>query len=438
MSHLNKVVCLLCYWLVTLEVSLCGADFLYKNFNSTVGLKFVGSATVSRCDSIMGHEIAEEDIEEQNGTLPSRISESDGYITATTYDTPNQDDLQQNCSIQIKLTPSFPGKAGAVWYASPLPVLRGFDTMFSFQVTDQSRVCTERRDPHFSPILHTTCSMSGGDGFAFVIHNDPSGIEALGEEGASMGYGGLRSSIAIEFDTHYNTEPGSGDLPYDHIAVHSRGVSEGSVNTWLAEGMISQPVTHPLADGVEHLVRIRYFPGIQAKYFQKFTATNEAKWLLVDNGEARRLGTLVIWIDEGISKDEPLMAVPINLSVALNAASHAIVGFTSATGQSWAKHSVTSWLWCHETDCIDQKNGDWAEFDYHQTSKFSTAKYSIHQPGEGYGEGASIRQEEGLGQGDTLHTSPDTEAWRSPVVHFSNGRTSGIASSSQIPPLTEN
>ncbi len=30
MSHLNKMACLLCYWLVTLEVSLCGADFLYK------------------------------------------------------------------------------------------------------------------------------------------------------------------------------------------------------------------------------------------------------------------------------------------------------------------------------------------------------------------------------------------------------------------------
>lgn len=37
-----------------------------------------------------------------------------------------------------------------------------------------------------------------------------------------------------------------------------------------------------------------------------------------DNGEGRRLGTLVVWLDEGIENDEPLLAVPINLSVLLD------------------------------------------------------------------------------------------------------------------------
>lgn len=37
-----------------------------------------------------------------------------------------------------------------------------------------------------------------------------------------------------------------------------------------------------------------------------------------DNGEGRRLGTLVVWLDEGIASDEPLVAVPINLSVLLS------------------------------------------------------------------------------------------------------------------------
>lgn len=36
-----------------------------------------------------------------------------------------------------------------------------------------------------------------------------------------------------------------------------------------------------------------------------------------DNGEGRRLGTLVVWLDEGIANEEALLAVPINLSVLL-------------------------------------------------------------------------------------------------------------------------
>lgn len=37
-----------------------------------------------------------------------------------------------------------------------------------------------------------------------------------------------------------------------------------------------------------------------------------------DNGEGRRLGTLVVWLDDGVASDEPILAVPINLSVLLD------------------------------------------------------------------------------------------------------------------------
>lgn len=37
-----------------------------------------------------------------------------------------------------------------------------------------------------------------------------------------------------------------------------------------------------------------------------------------DNGEGRRLGTLVVWLDGGIESDTPLVAVPLNLSVLLD------------------------------------------------------------------------------------------------------------------------
>lgn len=58
-------------------------------------------------------------------------------------------------------------------------------------------MCTEHSDPLFSRRLHSTCSVRGGDGLAFVLHRDPAEAEAVGGAGADMGYGGLRDSLAV-------------------------------------------------------------------------------------------------------------------------------------------------------------------------------------------------------------------------------------------------
>lgn len=65
------------------------------------------------------------------------------------------------------------------------------------QITDHSRICTEHTDPLFSRRLHSTCSVRGGDGLAFVLHRDPREADAVGGAGADMGYGGLRNSLAV-------------------------------------------------------------------------------------------------------------------------------------------------------------------------------------------------------------------------------------------------
>lgn len=65
------------------------------------------------------------------------------------------------------------------------------------QISDHSRECTEHMDPLFSRQLHTTCSLDGGDGLAFVLHRDPREAAAVGSPGAEMGYGGLRDSLAV-------------------------------------------------------------------------------------------------------------------------------------------------------------------------------------------------------------------------------------------------
>ena len=45
---------------------------------------------------------------------------------------------------------------------------------------------------------------NGGDGMAFVLHNDAFGANALGNGGGGLGAGGIRNGLAIQFDTYQN------------------------------------------------------------------------------------------------------------------------------------------------------------------------------------------------------------------------------------------
>ena len=64
---------------------------------------------------------------------------------------------------------------------------------------------------------------AGADGAAFVLHNDPRGVNAIGAAGSGLAIGGIQNGLAIEFDT-YNSNaadlsgagmPGS-DIASDH------------------------------------------------------------------------------------------------------------------------------------------------------------------------------------------------------------------------------
>ncbi len=55
---------------------------------------------------------------------------------------------------------------------------------------------------------------------------------------------------------------------------------------------------------------------------------------LKDNGEQKRIGTLVVFLDEGVASGVPLLALPINLSLLLDLPiDKAYVGFTASTGR---------------------------------------------------------------------------------------------------------
>src|SRR6478609_9005804 len=56
---------------------------------------------------------------------------------------------------------------------------------------------------------------AGADGAAFVLQNDPAGVNAIGSAGGGLGAYGLQKGLGIEFDT-YNGGTASGDIAADH------------------------------------------------------------------------------------------------------------------------------------------------------------------------------------------------------------------------------
>lgn len=329
------------------------------------------------------------------------------------------------CNVRARLTPSGPGKKGAMWFNTLSPVSRGFDTIFTFQITDHSKECTLHKDQYFSMIHHTSCSIRGGDGFAFVIQNSINGTKTIGGKGGQMGFGGIDNSLAIAFDTWQN--PGQDTLNVDHVSIQSMGKDE---NDAYETGLLGVPRPHNLADGKIHRARITYYGELKSQYFNQLVASSSLLPYLKDNGEQKRVGTLLVYVDEGIDDDIPLLALPINLSLLLKMPTdQAYIGFTSSTGRFYEKHDILSWRWCDVSPCSEPQPGD---LDYHQKSKINedstTQKFT---PGAGYGGG----DVDGF---PTKNKSPNTDPWVLPVSSFSKSRNHGISSEadSQVPPHT--
>ena len=104
----------------------------------------------------------------------------------------------------------------------------------------------------------------GGDGMAFVIHNDPKGFEAHGESGGSLRYAHpgpyyepgehiIRPSLAFEIDTHRTTDCVASiqdDPAEDHTALVPNGQRCRAIDGWtyengrLQNGRVNVPVRY--------------------------------------------------------------------------------------------------------------------------------------------------------------------------------------------------
>lgn len=427
-------------------------NFKYVDFNETTGLHFIGSAATTSCfdDELKNYgdthgdaDLFNEDVIKEFGETTDSVFESSVETHQQEYNEeieesqagflhrPGTLSAPKACAVRSRLTPSGPSKAGAMWFRDEVPVSNGFDTFFTFQMSDHSKECTLHKDQYFTQISYRTCSVHGGDGFAFVIHNSPNSVLTnsfeLGGNGGQMGFGGIKNSLAIAFDTWQN--PGEDTLGVDHISIQSRGEE---ANDALEAGLLGLPRAQEIADGAIHTARIKYFPELIPEYFDQLVASDTLLPYLLDNGEQKRVGTLAVFVDDGIANDVPLMALPINLSLLIKMPSDkAYVGFTSSTGRFYEKHDILSWTWCDQEPCSDPEIDG---FDLRKdTQKNYRSKMQFFEPGPGYGGGTT---EDGF---PSKNQNPETDPWYQEKEHFSKGRTSGLASDadSQVPPNTD-
>ncbi|GMI58959.1 hypothetical protein ScalyP_jg11004 [Parmales sp. scaly parma] len=443
------------------------ANFVFPDFNETIGLSFAGSAATTSCEvgidltlesgfvdltgdadkfgEIHGKGDNKSDIEysqqSEKYTMQGAqtistnlVDDESGIIASKLSSIGHRDDFidskTERCNGRLRLTPSTPHKSGAVWHETRLPLTQGFDTIFTYHISDHSKVCSDHVDPSFSLKHHRTCAVHGGDGFAFVIHGNSNGTAAIGRDGDQLGYGGISNSLAVEFDTWTNVDSqGSSDLFSDHIEIHSQGTGVNSAKKATKFG--SSRAT-PIADGAVHVARVKYLPYFESSYLPYMSASENLLDYVKDNAEGKRLGTLAVFVDEGVELGTPILAIPINLSVLLDLKQNlGYVGFTASTGMRWEKHDVLSWLWCENGNCDSE--GLVTLFDYHQTSKFYGARHPPNIPGVGYGAGSFADKNE-----PTRFASPDTDPWANVPSRKASGYENTLSerANSQVPPHT--
>jgi len=247
------------------------------------------------------------------------------------------------CGPALRLTSAQPRQTGAVWYGRRLEVREGFDTSFELRISEPSRRC-DRMDDVF-----THCQSRGADGFAFVIQEE--GPNALGLEGAGLGYEGINNSLAVEFDTYYNY-----DLldPYmNHISVHSRGFR--LPNTAHHEASLAS-VAHNIPDLTSSIIKVRivYNPVFDPTWLESdaFQAsTHTAQFFsnadfpyggMPDFGIG--VGTLALYMG-GDLYGTPVLVTPLNIDALLRLhRGRAYVGFTAGTGlATYQTHDLLSW-----------------------------------------------------------------------------------------------
>eukprot|EP00960_Hanusia_phi_P077356 768681-Hanusia_phi.AAC.10 len=281
-----------------------GKGFDFPMFNTTFGFNLVGTSSFRN--------------------LQGRLVCWEGHV---------------GCVNSIQLCSNTFNSVGAVWYNVMQRVNLGFETQFSFRIKDPVRNCSSSQQNA------GRCVSRGGDGFAFVIHDNGTPF-ALGGNGSNLGYGGIDNAVAFELDTWYNAN--LGDIYLNHLSVHTMGTEQNEPSL---RSRIAHTTALPnLADGHVHTMRIRYEFWIRSELVQDPSYSPTARAVQILN---RRPGTIRIWMDD---LDRPILSFPFNVEEVLSLVSgHAWIGFTASTGSVSQVHEILSWSF-QDSTCVNDCN----------------------------------------------------------------------------------
>ncbi len=200
---------------------------------------------------------------------------------------------QQSGSVLL-VGPASTDQIGSAYYTTQVNVAQGFLTEFNLQIIPDSN------------------SYTTADGMAFIIQNQ--GVNALGYSTGHPGYGGIRNSIAVEFDTFQNYQ--LSDPNNNHIGLQSCGTAQNSIDhANSCDLALNGHLPLTLADGNVHKVQVSYMPG------------------------AGGSGPFVVAVDGKF-----ILKATVNLSTLLSLnGNDAWVGFTAGSGAAFEYGEVTSW-----------------------------------------------------------------------------------------------
>lgn len=145
---------------------------------------------------------------------------------------------------------------------------------------------------------------AGADGIVFMLQNDMAGLNAIScLNGESLGYQGIRNSIAIEFDTFHNR----GDINNNHVSFFVDG-----------------DMQNPLAT--------------QAVGFDLNSGQVVHAWIDYDG----RTNRLSVYLSEaGEKPEEAVLSTELDLAGIVGEAAYA--GFSAATGSHINRHEILDW-----------------------------------------------------------------------------------------------
>jgi hypothetical protein len=212
-------------------------------------------------------------------------------------------DAVQSGSV-LRVTDNSPQQTGSVWYSTPVPVIEGFTTEFTFKMTTST------------------------EGLAFVIQESPFGANAIGGDLWGLGYGfgnsgvGISNGIAIEIDS---LQQGFlSDSSGNEVSIHTLGSLGNSENEGASIARATAPTD--LSNNGVHVMRVSYTPGTFEVFIDNIPTPLLTVPYTIENGGTFAGGGAVSGL--GLS------------------GSTAWVGFTATTSTTTNQHSeVLSWNW---------------------------------------------------------------------------------------------